>query len=791
MSQWSAIRERVADKWQIPLFVLSVCLLAGSFFRIPTKAAGRPWPEAIEQLDRLVSRGHYDRALVLGYTLLQRDGSGDERGGPVHLALARARFGQGIEAQITTSALGRKIIEHYRQADRFALPLMAEDFHRLGLALEWQGIYRKAYDRLKQALEKGCGHEADVRRYIIELARGRLDASPTELNEMLGEMLGALADHRLDLRIWAVEGKLEALGQLDRIDDASTLLVAERSRFVESDYRDRFNYLEALQLYNMGQQDEAETYLRTIRNRVQREDEVYAQTGWLLGRVVMSDGGPQRPEEAMSFFSDVLAHHPDGEYGVASQIGMAEALAYLERDDEAVEFYETAIERLAGMRPTRVVSREVLLVSLGVMSDYQRQSGSLESALAYARLGLALLDRRNEENTASYLQHLTMIQTPLATELERQGLDALRQSPLEGQALVDRARRLFSEAAGIYVELSRLRLYNEQESATASWRAAEFFARAMERDRAVELFREFVRERPQSVRIPRARYRIGQLLQALGRFDEAVEAFQECYRRHPRTLDGSRSLIPLAQCYLAIGPGNEELAEKALNVALQDSDVLTPLAPEYAEAFYLLGDVLNRRADYERAIASIEESLERYPDHEAAPRARFLLADSYRQSALSLKRDLADATFDGEYQQILAASSDRFAKARELYHEMVEEFESRGVSTLNRLDSVYYRHSALYEADSYFETRDYRRALKLYEEAAATFKESTSGLAAYVQIINCRVFLGEHLEARTALARALMLTEALPSRVFQDSVLPEQREDWKRYFEWLGESELF
>lgn len=133
----------------------------------------------------------------------------------------------------------------------------------------------------------------------------------------------------------------------------------------------------------------------------------------------------------------------------------------------------------------------------------------------------------------------------------------------------------------------------------------------------------------------------------------------------------------------------------------------------------------------------------------------------------------------------------RFRHARDLYRRMIDEYESRGPESLGRLEKVYYRHAALYEADCHFETQDYRPALKRYEEAVAIFKDSPTGLAAYVQIINCHVFLGRPHEARAALARAEILVDSMADAAFEASVSPERREDWKRYLAWLNESELF
>ena len=69
--------------------------------------------------------------------------------------------------------------------------------------------------------------------------------------------------------------------------------------------------------------------------------------------------------------------------------------------------------------------------------------------------------------------------------------------------------------------------------------------------------------------------------------------------------------------------------------------------------------------------------------------------------------------------------------------------------------------------------------------------DTARGLAAYVQMVNCYVFMGESREARAALARALVVVDAMPDSAFESPASPQPRGDWKKYFEWLGESELF
>ena len=143
---------------------------------------------------------------------------------------------------------------------------------------------------------------SDLRRHWIDVRRQYLGASLDDLDESLDSFLASVEPHRHDLKLWAIEQKLELLDAAGRLEVASTTLVRYEAEFESTDFRNNFAYLKAWTLYRSGHYDDAERLLRAIRNRLSSSDEVHAMTGWLLGRVVLADGGPQRPLEAMSFF---------------------------------------------------------------------------------------------------------------------------------------------------------------------------------------------------------------------------------------------------------------------------------------------------------------------------------------------------------------------------------------------------------------------------------------------------------------------------------------------------------
>ena len=809
MSEWGSLKERVAGKWQVPLFAISVALLGAALLML------RPGPKeisldtAVEYLDLLLSGGMYDKALEMGAPLLAVEELSAEQLAPIHLRLARAGYGSAQMRGDTTCETGRLIRDRYAVAQQHALALTADDLEHLGRVSEWCGQAHDAVGYYEQALAQGVDDASDLRRHVLQIRQQQLGASAEELDSLLDEFLAKLEDRRLDLRLWALEQKVQVLEELGELERAATLLARNQERFVAADQQDHFKYLEALLMYKTGHADAAEPHLRAVRNRAAPNSELNAMSGWLLGKVVLSDGGPQRPQEALAFFDDVVHNHLSGPYVVASQLGRAEALVMLERHADARAAYRDAINGLIELDDRALVNQDALRLSLAVQAQAQGQRGDLRAALGYAELTVLLLDENQAEQTTTLLQQLGDLQAGLADQLHAEAeaarkAESIREAavaedpaavvettnPGETERLLAEAEGYYAAAASTFLRLARLNTLNEERSAEASWRAAELMTRAGLRDRAVRLFRQFAQERPQNPLVPRALLRVGQLQQALGRLPQAIEAYQECHERFPHQLDGARALIPLAHCYFALGPEEDEMAEKTLRVVLDDSDVFTPLAPEFADALFLMGDVLNRRGEYERAITVLEEALQRYPNDPRRPRARFVLADSYRQSALALKDEQTEARFTGEIEYIRRESARRFSLARELYRSLIDEYELRPRESLDRLEQLYYRHACLYEADCYFENRQYRPALKLYEEAAATFKDSTAALAACVQIINCHVFLGQPAEARATLARAQILADSIPEAAFDRSLSPEDRADWTRFFAWLAESDF-
>lgn len=781
MSAWKTFRGRTAGKWQLPLLLVSLVALAGSLLVSPPQPPPIPLHEAIVQLRDLTETGAFGDAADLGDRLRTRPDCTGEALAQTHLWSARATFGQAARKGLKSKSIAKRIAEHYHEAEAGGIELVAADIEHLGRIAEWTEQYQTAVERFERAAGMGLEGADVLRRHVFDLRRDRLKNSTSELSEWLTGFLAGLPEEASGLRYWAVEQQAAFLQELDRAEEAETLLSKEAVRFAESEHAEAFAFLEASNLTALRQFDEGELRLRAIRNRVERDSELNAKAGWLLGRVLLDDGGPHRPLEAISFFEDVIRNHPRSEYVVASRVGLGEALALLERHDEAAQVFAIALEEIQKKARAELVNPTALATSLFVTAESRRLAGDAGAALGYARLAKGLIDREQVETASAILR--------LFADLAVRAGDRIREAAV-GPVPAD-AVSLYEQATEAYLEIAKINTTQEARASDAAWRAAEACAAGRLTDRAVELFEAFTVNRPGDSLVPRARLRIGQLRHEARQLHAAIAAYEQCYRQFPRTLEGARTLVPLAKCYLSLGGDNLAAAERTLQLILDGAEVFTPDAPEFADAMFLLGDVRLRRENFEGAVSTLSEALDRYPDDSRTTLARFLLADAYRRSGLALRDESSQATFDAELEYIRAESIARLGKARELYRQVVEDVSDRPVESLTASERMYLRHAHLYEADCYFDTQDYPQALKLYEEAAGMYKDQPGGLAAYVQIINCHVFLGQADEAKAALARALVLVESIPEAAFSMTISPQTRGDWKEYFAWLGETGLF
>ncbi len=772
--------ERLAGKWQIPAFALSVALLIAVGVQVQAPNRKIPLTEHFERLVRMNDAGLFNQAEALAEQLLERNELANAERGQLLLHLGRAQFGQAHRVGDQGAAASEAIVATYDEAQQLPVALRDFDYRHIAEAYENLGQHRLAVKYWTLAAEHAPAPALADRRRIIELSIYPLEAPDEKLDALLADYITDVADDPRDL-LWALGQRAHTLAQVESWDAVHTLVEQYGDALDRAPWQPEYRFLLALADHGAGRYDRAERRLRQLLNEAAIGDSVYPKAGWLLGRVVMFDGQAQRPEEAVAIFRDVISSHADRTFVTAARVGLAEALIELYRYDDALKAYQEAIDDLGRLRGSRLINPDAVRTSLTVMAERARRAERLPTALAFLRLALDLVPAGDESLLSRYLTELADTQSAVAHQL----IDA----STNGAVIAD-AATLLNEAGENYVQVAWLNTLNERQASAAMWTAAGLFDEAGNHARSIELLQAFVRERSDAEIIPRALLRLGRALQNEGRYAEAVDAFQRNVSSFPRSPHANAALIPLAECFLALGPEREAEAEAALMQVLQDSVIFTPAAPEYRDAMFLLADLYSRQGRHEEAIATADEILQRYPDDPRAPQALFRLAHAYMKSAMAMKAELLKPEFVGESRRMEVEFRARLAKGATNFRALIDRMEQQDATQFARLEAIYLQDARLYEAACLFELGRYRDALDLYERAAWIYKDSPAALGAYVQVINCYLFLGRPDDAATALRRAQYLVDNISTEQFAQAGRLESRETWRRYFDWVADTQL-
>lgn len=791
-SQSITPRERVAGKWQVPLMALSAALFATAMVALRPHT---PYPSVkswIEQIASLKRGVLLPEAAHLARSVLGDHHFEPAELGPVYATLADVLFRMESRRSERDSKKIAKILALYAQADLLGHPRDGDALFQEGQVYEWLGQPRNALEHYNRSLREKPSDPLLVRKRALSLQLFTLKTPRPELHTMLDELL-AQAQTRPEILDWTLNQKVQLLVDVDQLAEAEQILATYRSFVEGTSYEAGVSFLTGLLQYKNGKFDQAELTLRDLRSKLRSRGDIHARSGWLLGKVILADDGPQRPLEAISFFQDVLEAHPVGEFVTASQLGMAEALTDLERFDEALLAYENVLQGLKSIPQTHLINRRVVRTSLTVRSRMLRQSHRFDEALSYQQFATDLVGLDDQKTRVFFLLDLATEKASLAwRKKEQSGAERQAGQSERAQALVHRGRELFLSAAEDYLELSELKLADEPQAAQAVWQAAMMFDSAGQRARTIALLEGFLVDRPASNQIPTVLFKLGQAYQASGDFEKASEVYERCIGDHPRTTPAYESHVPLADCYVMLGPEHSGKAETTLLNVLEEppeeANRFTPESAIYRDAVFKLGALYSRGQRYEDAIQWLDEALARYPQDARQPRAAFLLADAYRQSGLALAEVGTDMSNALRREQLHREEQVRLRRAETLFGQVITMLSRESVDGLLPMQELQLELSYAYRADCAFDLGEYDRAAGLYEEVIRFADEDPAALAAYVQLISAYESVGRVSEIGPALRRAQWLVTRIDAEKYESKPLLNTPRKWQTLLAWIDET---
>jgi tetratricopeptide (TPR) repeat protein len=338
-------------------------------------------------------------------------------------------------------------------------------------------------------------------------------------------------------------------------------------------------------------------------------------------------------------------------------------------------------------------------------------------------------------------------------------------------------------AAGVaFEQLAELRFATEFYTGDL-WHSAENYFRGHSYSRAVRLLDKYLEHEPE-LRNAQALLRLGQAHLALGRMPESIAAFEECIEFHPLDSSTYQARIDCAKAYRNLGTASR--AEQLLQENIAGSR-LTPKSPEWKDSLFELGMLLHDMGQYEDAIGTLEDAIERYKHDPQRLVAQYVIGDSYRRWGQELLERVQQSRTAAERDKNKQSAIERLETA-------LEHFEAVQISITLKTHDIHsdplmgtmLRNCYMLEGTVLFDLASHSDSKERYKEAIVAFSNVSSlypdqpfVLETFVQIANCWRRLGINDKARGSIQQAQLALDRLPATADFAGSTALSRDEWR------------
>lgn len=749
--------------WQAPVFVLGVTTLLGIWFARPLwpDSPGRAIDRDLSAARQILSRldGDAEQAVRLAHRALEACAHFPDRAGEAQLLLGTAhlRLAERTDA-LRAREEWLQARQYLEQADASGVPeadrmklsyrLAKVGYHtgdqlprvisRLEQTAEEADNRAEAYGLLTQAYLKlpkpDLAHAVEANRKLRDVA----EASEADLSA--AKLLGG----ELLLRLGKPE---EARKSLEKISDQAAPAVVVKARLLRGrSFEDEKQWGEAARLYNAA--------LADGRAAAPEPGAVYYHLG-------LCYRNQEQPKEAARAWQECvnLAREPEA---AAAALALADLRLQEPALEAVVEPLTVAVQPVKEAKEwTNALidlthAREVYERAIAAFRQASRQDLAMKTLPAYARIADA--------------RRALLLRGEVAAEWARSKLDAAPgvKPPPEVEA---KAKELFKQAADVYTQAANLANLEPVVKGNYLWNSALNFLACNDQPQAIVRLEDFVKLPLEPARLGEGWYRLAEVYRTSGDSKAAVPAYHKCMEFDTRF--AYRARYQLAMCHLLAGNLDEAEASLVFNLKMLRFDA----DPEaLSQSLFALGNLLYQRRDYRRVVRYLEDALGRFKDNPEVTRARYLLADSYRQIAAQenqsflLGENMSAETrqhFQKEHRRWLQKAADEFA----VLDRYLETPEGKDHLTAEQRIQV-----PFIAAKCWFNLGQYDKSLEIYDRLIDRYPGKVEGLDALGGAVSCHAALGQIDKVKQ---RLLQIKNQLPQ-------MPEDvRGPWE---EWVKEA---
>ncbi|MBN2583801.1 MAG: tetratricopeptide repeat protein [Planctomycetes bacterium] len=792
------LRSQLTDRWQIPLLLLSMVVFVGSALLLVVQL-GKEKVDPGMLLQR--ARDAYEVGSFAASDSLCEDflkqfsdhpstdhstiSEVHELRGDANYALARLDVAREMDLLKKAQICYRDAMEH-RPAGSPSPRLQL----KLGRTAAEMGDYEAAVGHYDRALESEIENRLEIHRAKIQALRS-MEPEP-QIDEALAEVavihkeLGDHATEEQRREVALIEADLlnakgryaEAEAILRKVagQDMSKvfLLALADTQRLAGRYTDAIDTL--FELLDRKSTDEAQR---------QAEEDLDVQAFQMQGRVSYD---MKNYERALHWFHRTVDEYPGTDMALVAKLGIAQTYLVLDESDLASEVYTEIAPQLRRLRPgqNRWIDLEASRAALCVQSENARKTGNIDDALKFVMLEESIL----RDPDVDVWQRKAGILAQIADRDAAEAASGEAMAESARQSLRLKAERAWNEAGDLYLRIAEeFHGQTQKEYPNDLWAASRCFMLAGSHERAIKVLDRFIREQPGDTRGPQARLEMARQYEVLGRLDETIRVLQELRIESGDSLAGFEGLYRLGNAYVQMGPDFYDQAEEAYRKLVEDST--TKVEPEslwYRNSLLQLARLLHRRGDYDRAIISLNEFLQRYPTDPDSKSASYLIASSVRRQGLKALEKSEKAVRKTDKDAFMEIYRQKTQSAIEQYRQRVRDYEALPRQDLTLLREQEYRAILFEQAECLLELGRLDEATTIYNTIVYRFQMDPCVMAAYVKLATAYETSGHKDKAQAVYERAQWTLEKIPEEAFAMRIGEPSKQYWANWIQTMRQN---
>ena len=716
--------------------------------------------------------------------------------GRVHLLVAKTRADEleirgcvasGGEGNAVVAENLNNIISDYEEAVKREV-VTADDnrgmYWDIASCYWLLGDVRRSMSAFEKVVAFGLAETLDAHKeYVIALLVTAGSENREKALNIIDEILAASSQDEGDVFSWFVVKRVAAL--IGQGDEAKALAVLASIDINKQPpiFGDEMKMLKGRALRQIGgRDDEADILLRDLYATIETRGFIYAQVALELGKINYAQF---RDREAARFYSRVLVTQSGNEWYWAGKLGLAQCASMHHRYEEALGIYRDLAEFINKTPINLAISKGDIRKNISVIAGNLRDSKDYVLAKQFLDIQQEVIDDDDYISILNYAEICELVGSQYFEESISE--DSVKAGKHEKWLQQQRALSVnhFNKSAENYIKLANVVIEDDKLSGMSLWRSAKAYDKAGETEKSIEVWLRIVTERDADANWPQALYNLGQAYRAIGKQGEALTYFEILNKKHKNSPAAFSSFVPMAKCYLALEEPDVEKAELLLQ-QVRVNQAITPMAPVYKDALFVLGDLYYGNQQYPQAINVLAEAIDRYPEDKRIGSAKYLVGESYRQSGLKIGDQFTTATDNNavRLQEAMSLKRRHLESAEKYFGDAIIYYQNKGIKALSEMDSLYLKSAWLNRSDCLFDLQRYDKALDLYEATVLRYQLTPTALSAFVQIINCNVKLGNLGEAKSAKQRAVWQLRKMEDNMFVASNIGFTRKEWDEWFNW-------